>query len=90
MNAYKVTIRQESKNISTGSLSLSAETEQYFSEYKSADAYARTRGEMEVFGEVESGEVRVTKYSADEYAGIFETSELVSRTVVNITIVKIH
>ena len=92
MNAYKLTVRTENKNTKTGATTLSDEAEHYFGEYAAADKFVAEKFEkMVTFGSVEeTGEVRVGKFAADAYAGIFETSELVSRTVINITRVKIN
>jgi len=85
MNIYKVTVRTENKNTKTGTASLIPVSEQYFSEYVNADKFAKTFGEMETFGDVENGgELRCGKFEAGQYAEIFDSKELVSRTVINI------
>jgi hypothetical protein len=92
MNAYKLTVRTESKNKDTGETSLTNETEHYFGEYTNASKFAVEKfGEMETFGDVnEAGELRVGKFADSVFVSVFEPSKLVYRTVINITRIKVN
>jgi hypothetical protein len=91
MNIYKVTVRTENKNTDTNVESLVSRTEKYFSEYTNADKFCETYGTLKCYGDVNNGgELRCGKFSADQYAKIFDSKELVSRTVINIVLEKLQ
>ena len=92
MNIYRVTVQDENKNTKTGATSLVPVTEQYFSEYVNADVYCKnTYGELDIFGNISTGhELRCGKFANEQYASAFDTSELLSRVVINIVVEKLQ